>query len=683
MNEWKQKSLLDDQGIIWKDEPIWSNENLHKFRSAFIERPDESSGNFYIKLEGQLATEDESVHKYVLELLFIYFLIPKGTKFETKLNNLQMVADWKNIELDFEQPIYKALKNGLAHTGMAYNSRIYNEISLIHIFVEKLKRHTVEERKTILEQPTTLKNMIEQSRIETGRKVQMQHLLQHLLLPSYFEWIASWTDKEMVVSTFDYLIEDEQIDDIDEKIYYIKQKLKEEYNDDDIDFYHTPEIKEIWKPEKKKRYFWLNIAEKEYEKEEGITSSLYNEKGNRKREIAAYSKINVHDEVIFFEISPVQKVTAVGKVTDIKNVRGSKNKMIYFEVNLFFKDPIPWDDVKRYPDLRDSRIVKSNNNGSTLYELTETQYNAIVGSEYKVKDEEQQEMKIAEKQISPPAVSFDRELDPEKLDLVFEQEEILLNQINTALQSGDHIIFTGPPGTGKSKLAKQVCQMYDVDAKMVTASSNWSTYDTIGGYRPDRTGQLYFDPGIFLSAIKDTKTNEPKNEWVIVDEINRADIDKAFGSLFSVLTGDTVSLPFEAANGEKVELILQEEEKEIPLQDHTYVIPNDWRMIGTMNTIDKSSLFEMSYAFMRRFAFIPVRIPQHINETLVSQYITMWNIPNYPFIQELTDIWKLINQYRKIGPAIIRDIAQYTVLSHDFVSAIILYVLPQFEGLPE
>src|SRR5690625_2834176 len=181
----------------------------------------------------------------------------------------------------------------------------------------------------------------------------------------------------MVVSTFDYLIKNEQIDDIDKKIYYIKQKLKEEYNDDDIDFYHTSEIREIWKPEKKKRYFWLNIFEKEYEKEEGITSSIYNENGNRKRDIAAYSKINVHDEVIFFEISPVQKITAIGKVTDIKNVRGSKDKMIYFDVTNFFIQSIPWEDVKRHPILKNSRVVQTENYGSTLYELTEEQYNTI------------------------------------------------------------------------------------------------------------------------------------------------------------------------------------------------------------------------------------------------------------------------------------------------------------------
>src|SRR5699024_11350506 len=51
------------------------------------------------------------------------------------------------------------------------------------------------------------------------------------------------------------------------------------------------------------------------------------------------------------------------------------------------------------------------------------------------------------------------------------------------------------------------------------------------------------------------------------------------------------------------------------------------------------------------------------------------------FTSQLTAIWKLINAYRKIGPAIVRDIALYTNESEDFVSAIILYVLPQFEGL--
>src|SRR5699024_12580682 len=50
-------------------------------------------------------------------------------------------------------------------------------------------------------------------------------------------------------------------------------------------------------------------------------------------------------------------------------------------------------------------------------------------------------------------------------------------------------------------------------------------------------------------------------------------------------------------------------------------------------------------------------------------------------VEELVTIWKSINKIRPIGPAIVEDIVNYTQVDPDFTSAIILYVLPQFEGL--
>ena len=41
----------------------------------------------------------------------------------------------------------------------------------------------------------------------------------------------------------------------------------------------------------------------------------------------------------------------------------------------------------------------------------------------------------------------------------------------------------------------------------------------------------------------------------------------------------------------------------------SYQIMSDWRILGTMNTMDKASLFRLSYAFSRRFAFIEVPSP--------------------------------------------------------------------------
>jgi len=41
--------------------------------------------------------------------------------------------------------------------------------------------------------------------------------------------------------------------------------------------------------------------------------------------------------------------------------------------------------------------------------------------------------------------------------------------------------------------------------------------------------------GIVLNRYKDRKTEKQVNEPLVIDELNRADIDKAFGQLFTVL----------------------------------------------------------------------------------------------------------------------------------------------------
>jgi hypothetical protein len=217
----------------------------------------------------------------------------------------------------------------------------------------------------------------------------------------------------------------------------------------------------------------------------------------------------------------------------------------------------------------------------------------------------------------------------------------------SALNAGKNVIFTGPPGGGKSKLASFLAEKATgQDPLMTTASPAWSTGDLIGRYMPDREGHgLVFQEGVFLRALGNT--NE-RPRWLVIDEFNRADIDACFGELFSVLAGDAVELPFkkemqdgdEAPSGKSGGLhpVRIAPEGENTETEFDYLVPDTFRLIGTMNDADRSGLNNLSFALMRRFAIIPVEAPDESDvRDIVEEYIeetekdlqlesTAWNV---------------------------------------------------------
>ncbi|GAB6138481.1 AAA family ATPase [Halanaerobaculum tunisiense] len=278
-------------------------------------------------------------------------------------------------------------------------------------------------------------------------------------------------------------------------------------------------------------------------------------------------------------------------------------------------------------------------------------------------------------------VDFSQELSINQLYFPPKEKGRIKRQVRAALKNNKHIILVGPPGVGKSKLAEEICASYQVTSQLVTANPDWSTFDTIGGYQPTREGELSFKPGVVLNCLKaDSQTI--KNQWLIVDEINRVDIDQAFGALFSVLTGDTVTLSFQANNGENIQLGPQRGAKLEKLAEHEYVVPDSWRLIATMNTFDKTSLYEMSYAFMRRFAFISLSVPEEITTQVVTNYLECWRLEDTAYLEQVTQLWQVVRSYRELGPAVIKDLYHYLLTTKgDYASAVTMYILPQLEGL--
>lgn len=204
-----------------------------------------------------------------------------------------------------------------------------------------------------------------------------------------------------------------------------------------------------------------------------------------------------------------------------------------------------------------------------------------------------------------------RDIQPYSIDdliasgVFLEEDEI--KQLLTRLSSKKAMILQGPPGVGKTFIARKLAYalMEEIDKdrlEMVQFHQSYSYDDFVRGYRPvaGKAGSFGLQNGVFYDFCQ-RAINDPEREYVfIIDEINRGNLSQIFGELLMLVESDKRDPEF------AVPLIYKSE------NEPRFYIPPNLYLIGLMNVADRS-LAMVDYALRRRFVFVNLAVKYESN----------------------------------------------------------------------
>ncbi len=204
---------------------------------------------------------------------------------------------------------------------------------------------------------------------------------------------------------------------------------------------------------------------------------------------------------------------------------------------------------------------------------------------------------------SKPATTIDAadgepyRLEDALLDLFVSEDD--LREMLHSLTRKKNLILQGPPGVGKSFVARRLAYVFTGSAdrskvKAVQFHQSYAYEDFIQGWRPKEDGGFERRNGIFYQFCKMAQQDKGSRYVFIIDEINRGNLSKVFGELLMLIEPDK-----------------RGREYAIPLTysndvEDTFYIPENLHFIGMMNTADRS-LAMVDYALRRRFNFVTLQ----------------------------------------------------------------------------